>query len=48
MKIILDENQVYEILDEWCKREHGNRISVLQWQIDYEEHCKFLGVLIKT
>ncbi len=48
MKIILDEDQVWEILDEWCKREHGNEIKAGQWQIDYENHCKFKGVIIKT
>jgi len=46
MKIILDEDDVLEILNEWCKKEHGSEIAVVVWEV--EDDKKFLGVLIKT
>jgi len=44
MKLKLDSDQVFEILNEWCEQEHGWEINALQWQV--EEDKEFEGVII--
>lgn len=44
MKLELNSKQIMEILDEWCKREHGRAINALQWQVEKDK--KFKGVII--
>lgn len=44
MKLELNSDQIFEILNEWCKKEHSHEVNALQWQV--EEEKEFKGVLI--
>lgn len=46
MKIELDQDQVFEILDNWCRREHGWEIAASIWKV--EDDKKFQGIIIRT
>ncbi len=46
MQIYLDRDQVLDILDEWCKGEHGRGISVSVWEV--EDDKEFQGISIRV
>jgi len=37
MKFELDSEQIFGIMSEWCKKEHGWEINALQWQVEDKE-----------
>ncbi len=46
MKIVLDRDQIFEILDKWCKEEHGWGIAAAIWEV--EDNKEFQGITIRT
>ena len=46
MKIELDKDQIFEIFDEWCEKEHGWRIAAAIWEV--EDDKEFKGITIRT
>ena len=46
MTIELDKEEIFELLNEWCKKEHGTDIKVLFWYV--EEDMEFNGARITT
>lgn len=46
MKVELDKEQIFEILDEWCEGYHGWRIAAAVWEV--EDDKEFYGISIRT